>query len=489
MMARGIMAFALVCIAALAGGEPGREEWEEGRRFYWIEDYKRAQKAFERAVSRNPDSSTYNLWLGAAIGRRAEGMTGFGRFRAMGLARKVKVQFERAVELDGSNLAALEALQLFHFDAPGIVGGNKSETRKLADRIKRLDPTRGAIAWALCFEEGKDFADADAQHALARQLAPDNTAYLAKHAAFLSRRGRQAESDELFNTAFARDPDNRLLMVDCGQSVDRRQAFLAVSESVAAAGTLSRECQIGTQPRHAVPGPQAAEKAVRADRSPTVTAAAQSRFRQKLSYILVALPSFDPAGSVLHLRRVGLPPLSLGAVLHPKNSFLNSLINSLRNPRVVNRWVRLSTDPGNPHLNSFPARRLSNSVLTGPLSRFRLTRNPSSAQDGLETTGRTGGEITIRMEKRWCERGDSNPHGRFAHQILNLARLPIPPLSHPTSRSCQDPQPPSYLMIVVHPDGLQKEAAVGPGRLRKKPVAAACAGGPSGPVSLLPTWV
>ena len=28
----------------------------------------------------------------------------------------------------------------------------------------------------------------------------------------------------------------------------------------------------------------------------------------------------------------------------------------------------------------------------------------------------------------WCERGDSNPHG-FPHQILNLARLPVPPLS------------------------------------------------------------
>ncbi len=34
-----------------------------------------------------------------------------------------------------------------------------------------------------------------------------------------------------------------------------------------------------------------------------------------------------------------------------------------------------------------------------------------------------------REEGRWCERGDSNPHGRNDHKILNLARLPIPPLS------------------------------------------------------------
>ena len=34
-----------------------------------------------------------------------------------------------------------------------------------------------------------------------------------------------------------------------------------------------------------------------------------------------------------------------------------------------------------------------------------------------------------RLEKLWCERGDSNPHG-FPRQILSLVRLPIPPLSH-----------------------------------------------------------
>ena len=34
----------------------------------------------------------------------------------------------------------------------------------------------------------------------------------------------------------------------------------------------------------------------------------------------------------------------------------------------------------------------------------------------------------------WCERGDSNPH-TFRYQILSLARLPIPPLSHSSENS------------------------------------------------------
>lgn len=217
-MVRGSMVLALFCIAALAAGEPGREDWEEGCRRFGIEDYKGAQKSLEQAVRRNPASSTYHYWLGLAMGRRAEGMTGFGRFRAMGLAKKVKVHFERAVELDGANPDALEALQNFHLRAPGIAGGNKAEAKKLADRIKHLDEARGAIAWARSYEQGKDFRNAATQYALARKLAPDETDYLAEHAAFLSRRRQHAESDELFDAAFARDPDNRLLWVLAGKS-------------------------------------------------------------------------------------------------------------------------------------------------------------------------------------------------------------------------------------------------------------------------------
>ena len=218
MMARGSLALALFCIATLAAGEPGREDWEEGRRLCGVEDYKGAQKSLERAVSKDPGNSTYHFWLGVAMGRRAEGMTGFGRFRAMGLAKKVKAHFERAVELDGSSLDALEALQNFHFEAPGMVGGNKAETRKIADRIKQLDEARGAIAWAACFEHDKDFANASAQYALARKLAPDNTEYLAEHAGFLSRRRQHAGSDELFDAAFARDPDNRKLWLTAAKA-------------------------------------------------------------------------------------------------------------------------------------------------------------------------------------------------------------------------------------------------------------------------------
>jgi hypothetical protein len=40
------------------------------------------------------------------------------------------------------------------------------------------------------------------------------------------------------------------------------------------------------------------------------------------------------------------------------------------------------------------------------------------------------------LQKVWCERGDSNPHG-FPRQILSLVRLPISPLSHLITKGLQ----------------------------------------------------
>ena len=195
-------------MAANAADGPGATDWEEGVRLYQEEEYREAQDLFERAVSQDPDSSEYHFWLGLAIGRRAEQMSGLRRLAAMSLAKRVRVEFEKAVELDPTNLDALESLQGFHFDAPGIVGGDKARARSVADHIEGLDRARGAAAWAAYHENAGNLDEAGEKHARARELAPDAIRYLLGHAGFLSRRGQQAESDRLFDEAFERDPDN-----------------------------------------------------------------------------------------------------------------------------------------------------------------------------------------------------------------------------------------------------------------------------------------
>ena len=207
-MARPALVLAALCLASGHASSLGVKEFEQGSRLYADEEFREAQRLFEEAVSQDPGNSRYNLWLGLALGRRAERMSGFKRLAAMGLAKRVKRYFERAVELDGSNLEALEALQGFHFQAPGLIGGSTAQAKNIAGRIQSVDGARGAVAFGRYYEHTGDLESADDHFRRATEIDPEHTGHLVEHAAFLARRGLHAESDQMFDVAFERDPDN-----------------------------------------------------------------------------------------------------------------------------------------------------------------------------------------------------------------------------------------------------------------------------------------
>jgi hypothetical protein len=62
----------------------------------------------------------------------------------------------------------------------------------------------------------------------------------------------------------------------------------------------------------------------------------------------------------------------------------------------------------------------------------RPTRRPSRSVRGPNAapTRCRSGKLLVDSLKDWCERRDSNPHGR-SHRDLNPARLPVPPRSRP----------------------------------------------------------
>lgn len=207
-MTKNIALLMVVLAWQAVADRPGDENWQQGIRHFAAEEFREAQHAFEQSVSEDPENSTYNLWLGLAIGRRVEAMTGWRKLAAGSLVKRMRRELERAIELDESNLDALDALQVFHLRAPRLVGGNKGEAKELAARIQKVSPARGAEAWGTYFEAVGEFENAGEQFALARQLDPESTRHLLKYAGFLARRGMHAESDKLFDIAFALDPDN-----------------------------------------------------------------------------------------------------------------------------------------------------------------------------------------------------------------------------------------------------------------------------------------
>src|SRR5277367_4987500 len=114
-----------------------------GRCYYELRDYDNAISAAEKAVELDAKNSLYHEWLGRIYGGKAD------RDRSFSYARKVKKEFETAVQLNPSNLAARRDLEEYLIQAPWVVGGNKDEAAKQVDAIAAVDPVEGHLARAL----------------------------------------------------------------------------------------------------------------------------------------------------------------------------------------------------------------------------------------------------------------------------------------------------------------------------------------------------
>src|SRR5579864_792529 len=102
------------------------------RAYFMLEEWDRGIAACERARNLDPQKSLYHLWLGRIYGEKAD-RAGF--LSAAGLAKKVRTEFERAVELNPADAAARTDLAEFYIEAPGIVGGGKDKARAQADAL------------------------------------------------------------------------------------------------------------------------------------------------------------------------------------------------------------------------------------------------------------------------------------------------------------------------------------------------------------------
>ena len=210
-----LLLFATLAPASDLRGASAEAFFQRGVHLFAQEEYSESAKVLEKAVSTVPDKSDYHLWLGRAYGRRAERMSKWKWWSALSLAKKTRREFERAVELDGSNEAALSDMLSFYLEAPGVIGGGLDHAEKIAERIAKLDrvpgdevSAGGETAWAQIDEKRGDFDGAEARLRKARSLEPENVGHLLSLASFLARRGWFEESDQLYGEALDREPDS-----------------------------------------------------------------------------------------------------------------------------------------------------------------------------------------------------------------------------------------------------------------------------------------
>jgi len=163
------------------------------RAYFMLEEWDRGIPACERARSLDPQNSLYELWLGRIYGEKANHAIFWS---AIGLAKKVRTAFERAVELDPQSWQARTDLAEFYFEAPGIVGGGKDKARVQADEIMALNP--GMAHWVLgrIAEKNKDAAAAEQEYRAAVAASHSGARAWLDLASFLRRSKRFDEMEQ-----------------------------------------------------------------------------------------------------------------------------------------------------------------------------------------------------------------------------------------------------------------------------------------------------
>src|SRR5258706_9022225 len=103
-----------------------------GRIAAFDNDGEEAIRQLERAVDLEDGNALYHAWLGNAV--RDEAMHA-GALKMPFMARRLRKEWERAVQLDPGQLDARLGLVMFHAMAPGIMGGNKDIAREQVAEI------------------------------------------------------------------------------------------------------------------------------------------------------------------------------------------------------------------------------------------------------------------------------------------------------------------------------------------------------------------
>ena len=176
-----------------------------GKNYFMLGDYHKATELFEKALSSNPRSSEYELWLGRAYGRRAE--TG-GWILAASNASKARQHFEKAAALDTHNAEALNDLFAYYLNAPEILGGGIEKAEGIARQIAAERPPESHFELAQIAERRKQYTQAEAHLRRAMELAPSQVGRVLDLARYLAKRGRVAESDAVFAQASQLAPND-----------------------------------------------------------------------------------------------------------------------------------------------------------------------------------------------------------------------------------------------------------------------------------------
>jgi len=149
-----------------------------------------AVKECEKAVKLQPESSMNHLWLGRALGEKADKAS---FLNAYSLAKRLRMEFEEAIRLDSRNAEALASMGEFDCDAPGVVGGGLDKAEAVAAQLEKVDLPRAHELRAQIAEQRKDFDVAEHEYKEGIRTGPHPAYQWMALASFYRRRERWSE--------------------------------------------------------------------------------------------------------------------------------------------------------------------------------------------------------------------------------------------------------------------------------------------------------
>lgn len=112
------------------------------RVYFTLERWDEAASECGQAVRLDGGSEVNHLWLGRALGEKADNASFLSAFS---LAKRARAEFEQAVNLDPRDGEALTDLGEFYTAAPGVVGGGVDKAQTLVGPLEKVDPARAHV--------------------------------------------------------------------------------------------------------------------------------------------------------------------------------------------------------------------------------------------------------------------------------------------------------------------------------------------------------
>jgi tetratricopeptide (TPR) repeat protein len=181
------------------------------RAHFELESWDTAIAECEKAVAVAPGDGVFHLWLGRVYGEKADRVI---FLRAVGFAKKVRVEFERAVELAPTDWEARTDLAEFYLEAPGIVGGGEDKARAQADALEKWNPGMAHWVRARIAQKNKDAATAEKEYRAEIQASDGGARAWVNLAGFYRHMNRLDDMVQALRTMETRPLDRPAALMD-----------------------------------------------------------------------------------------------------------------------------------------------------------------------------------------------------------------------------------------------------------------------------------